>query len=119
MPLLGGDPGILGVVVDRPESASVHLAFRLGDSNLFKLAAFPQLLRRAFARSFGAEARPQLVGEPLLDAAESDLAGALASGDLRAAAPDRDLPVFATPATRLALPLLVLALVLLAVRAYV
>lgn len=117
--LLRGDSGVLGVVVDGPDSSSVHLAFRLGESNLFKLAAFPQFVRRAFARSFGAEARPRLVGDPLLDAGESDLSGAAGGVPGVAAQADRPLPVFATPATRLALVLLVLALLFLAVRAYV
>ena len=50
----------LGVLVDGGTTASMHLAFRLQDSNLPLLAAFPQLLRRAFVRSYG-KPRPGIV----------------------------------------------------------
>lgn len=117
--LLGGDAGVLGLVLDGKDSSSVHLAFRLGESNFFKLAAFPQFVRRAFARSYGSRAESRLFGEPLLDTAESDLSGGSSGGTNPIRQTDRPLPVFATPATRLALPLLVLAVLFLAVRAYV
>ncbi|MCR9243978.1 MAG: hypothetical protein NXI31_03030 [bacterium] len=70
-------------------SASVHFAFRLADSNLPLLAAFPQLLRRLFVRSYGAAARIRVDSTPP-PAGEQDLW-------LRATAPDRPLPEFGTP----------------------
>lgn len=43
----------LGVLVQGRGTASMHFAFRLQDANLPLLAAFPQLLRRGFVRSYG------------------------------------------------------------------
>lgn len=86
----GGERVPLAVVAGGgTETASVHFAFRLQDGNLPLLAAFPQLLRRAFVQSHGAAARAQpLTAEP--PAGEQDLWR-------RRAAEDRPLPEFGTP----------------------
>ena len=117
--LMDGDSGPLGLVVGGGDAKSVHLAFRLGESNFYKLAAFPQFVRRAFARSFGAEASWRRVGASLLDAGESNLRGPSGAPLGASRREDRPLPGFATPSSRLALPLLVLALLFVALRAYV
>ncbi len=109
--LLRGAQQDLIVVAETAETASVHAAFRLGDSNFALLAAFPQFLRRCYVRAYGRKAQAQVAEGSLLDAAESDLAG-----DERPAA--RPLPEFQVPATPLAVPLLLLALLLLAIRVY-
>ena len=100
------------VVAETAETASVHAAFRLQDSNFALLAAFPQFLRRCYVRAYGRQVKARIAPDNLLDAAESDLSG----GDRPEARP---LPVFETPATPLAVPLLLLALLLLAIRIYV
>jgi hypothetical protein len=101
----------LGVIAGDDRLASLHLAFRLGDSNLPLLAAFPQLLRRAFVRSYGATAQ-------LVAATSPPPAGEL---DLRApaAAADRPLPEFATPAVDLAPWAVLVGICALALRALV
>ena len=111
--LIEGVDGPLALLIPGEEFASVHLAFELGNSNFFKLAAFPQFVRRSFARAYGRKAVPVLVEGALLDPVESRLSreGALAA--------DRPLPQFAVLSTALAVPLLVLALLFLAIRAYV
>jgi hypothetical protein len=101
----------LGVVAGTDQLASVHLAFRLGDSNLPLLAAFPQLLRRAFVRCYGAGARlVERTAPP--PPAELDLLAP-------ASAADRPLPPFATAAEDLAPWCLLAALLALALRAFV
>jgi len=84
----------LAVVCGDDQTASVHFAFRLQDSNLPLLPAFPQLLRRAFVRSHGAAASLGAV-TPAPPTGEQDL-------QHRAAAPDRPLPPFGTPDRSLA-----------------
>lgn len=99
----------LAVIAGDAECASVHFAFRLQDSNLPLLAAFPQLLRRAFVRCYGAGAALSVRSEP---PAPGEL-------DLRTATvgQDRLLPPFAGADTALA-PWCVLAgLLALAMRA--
>lgn len=108
-----GDHGPLLVVDEGEDRAAVHAAFRLTDSNLPLLAAFPQLLRRAFARSYGRKARPVVSDEALLDAAESDLRVA------HGATSSRPLPEPASPDVSLVVPLLVLAMAAVALRVYV
>jgi len=110
--LLRGAQQDLIVVAETAESASVHAAFRLVDSNFALLAAFPQFLRRCYVRAYGRQAEARVAEDSLLDANESDLSAA----DRPVVRP---LPVFRTPATPLAVPLLLLALLLLAVRIYV
>ncbi|MHC4079172.1 MAG: hypothetical protein ACYST0_12115, partial [Planctomycetota bacterium] len=110
--LLRGAQQDLIVVAETAETASVHAAFRLADSNFALLAAFPQFLRRCYVRAYGQKAQARVAADSLLDAAESDLA----SGERPAARP---LPGFHMPATPLAVPLLLLALLLLVFRVYV
>ncbi|MBL8754808.1 MAG: hypothetical protein JNK15_16000, partial [Planctomycetes bacterium] len=78
----------LAVLCLGPECASVHFAFRLQDSNLPLLPAFPQLLRRAFVRAHGAKAAAVVRTVPA-PAQEADLESA-------ATGVDRPLPPFAT-----------------------
>jgi hypothetical protein len=112
--LIQGSEGPLGVAIpSRAGACTVHLGFRLGESNLFKLAAFPQLVRRALARAYGPAGAPVIGAGAMLDAVESDLRGSPGP------AVDRPLPEFDVPPQRLAVPLLVFALLLLAIRAYV
>ncbi|HEX5050203.1 MAG TPA: BatA domain-containing protein [Planctomycetota bacterium] len=101
----------LAVVVGDERQASVHFAFRLQDSNLPLLAAFPQLLRRAFVRAYGAAARlePQVGPVP---AGEQDLLD-------HAVAADRALPRFGAPDQDLAVWCVLAGLVALAMRAFV
>ncbi|HEB53622.1 MAG TPA: hypothetical protein ENI87_10260 [bacterium] len=111
----GGERVPLGVVVDGGEDrASVHFAFRLADANLGLLAAFPQLLRRAFVRCYGKAGAI---------AATSPGGGAVAAGetDLRTAAraPDRPLPPFAVAERPLGRWFVALGLLALALRACV
>lgn len=91
--------------------ASVHFAFRLRDGNLPLLAAFPQLLRRAFVQSYGAAAAavgPRRAPPP----GEVDLGRG-------ATAADRPLPTFATPDQDLAAWFVLLGLGALALRTLV
>lgn len=110
--LLRGVQQDLIVVTETADAASVHAAFRLRDSNFALLAAFPQFLRRCYVRAYGRKAQAQVDADNLLDAAESDLL----HGDRPAARP---LPVFQVPALPLAVPLLLLALLVLVIRIYV
>lgn len=102
-------PVPLAVVCGDGSRASMHFAFRLADSNLPLLAAFPQLLRRAFVRCHG-------LAEPLRwnavpPAGEQDLRA-------RATAEDRPLPKFATGDTDLVVFCLVAGLLALACRSW-
>ncbi|MBL8729682.1 MAG: hypothetical protein JNM25_14730 [Planctomycetes bacterium] len=107
----GGVRTPLAVVVDGGDTASVHFAFRLQDGNLPLLAAFPQLLRRAFVRCHGTAAAITVM-TPTTATGEQDLQSA-------ASAEDRPLPGFPTPDRELAAPCLLLGLLALALRAFV
>ncbi len=111
-PFLWADDGAgrepLAVVAGRGDVASVHFAFRLQDSNLPLLAAFPQLLRRAFVHCHGAGVAPRVLGAAPA-AGEQELHDA-ASGD------DRPLPPFAEPDHDVTAWCLLAALLLLALR---
>ena len=107
--LIEGDGGPLCVLNRR----GVHFAFRLADSNLGLLAAFPQLLRRCLIHAYGAGARARVVGLPLLDARESALEPV--ASDLR----EQPLPMFGHPGFRIGPVLLGLAALALAVRLYI
>lgn len=100
----------LAVVVSDQDRCSLHFAFRLADSNLPLLPAFPQLLRRAFVRAYGSAASAAEVRAPL----------AVGEQDLRAVAtaPDRPLPAFGEPRESWRGLCLWLAVALLAVRAW-
>lgn len=113
-PLIVGEHGALGVLTKTSAGASVHTAFRLSDSNLALLAAFPQLVRRSFAASYGAMAKPRLAPTNLLSAAESDLRASWHGEP----PPDRPLPAFGADGDSLAVPLLLLALAALVLRVY-
>ena len=101
----------LAVVVGAGDVASVHFAFRLQDSNLPLLPAFPQLLRRAFVRSYGAGAAPVVQSRPVAAGEQNLLAAARAS--------DRALPTFGGEARDLSPWFLVVGLCALALRAFV
>lgn len=107
----GADRVPLGVVVDGDERASVHFGFRLADSNLPLLAAFPQLLRRAFLRCHGGGANLRVL-DPAPAAGEQDLRQP-------ATAPDRPLPTFAVPDLDLSPVGLLLVALALACRSWV
>lgn len=62
----------LAVLAQGEGVASLHFAFRLRDANLPLLAAFPQLLRRGFVRSYGRAVRLR-VEAPSLPEEELDL----------------------------------------------
>lgn len=109
--LIMGDRGPLMVVVDGAARATIHTAFRMSDSNIGLLPAFPQLLRRSLSRAYGDPARPRAL-PMLLSAAESDLRGE------ETRPRDRALPVFGHSGTSLSVPLLVLALLALGIRVY-
>ncbi|HEX6810918.1 MAG TPA: VWA domain-containing protein [Planctomycetota bacterium] len=100
----------LAVVAGDENLASVHFGFRLQDSNLPLLPAFPQLLRRAFVRSYGAAAKLQ-VRSPAVAAGEQDL-------EARVAGADRPLPPFGTPDREMGAWSLLLGLVALALRGF-
>ncbi|MBL8738409.1 MAG: hypothetical protein JNL12_18405 [Planctomycetes bacterium] len=102
-------PVPLAVVCGDGACASVHFAFRLADSNLPLLAAFPQLLRRAFVRSHGLTEPSRWRAAP--PPGEQDLLGA-------ATAEDRPLPKFATGDTDLVGYCLWVGLLALAVRGW-
>jgi hypothetical protein len=106
-----GRPEPLAVVAGTGDVASVHFAFRLADSNLPLLAAFPQLLRRAFVRCHGRGAAPVVVTTP-------PEPGEL---DLRQAAPasERPLPPFAPAPVDLSVACLLVGLLALACRCWV
>ncbi|MFO1077765.1 MAG: DUF58 domain-containing protein [Planctomycetota bacterium] len=99
----------LAVLCRGADSASVHFAFRLHDGNLPLLAAFPQLLRRAFVASYGAAAQLGARTEPP-PPAEQDLA----HPRLAAARP---LPPFGRPPVPLATALMVAGCLILVARA--
>ena len=103
----GGGRQPLAVLVEGPRAASLHFAFRIQDSNLGLLPAFPQLLRRAFQRGYGEDRRVDVRSEPVVSS-EADLRGL--------AAIRRSLPLFAAPARELAGWCALLALGLLALR---
>jgi hypothetical protein len=99
------------VVAGTGGMASVHFAFRLQDGNLPLLTAFPQLLRRAFVRSYGEGAAPRVRSEQP-SAGERDLRVAAVGDDVA-------LPPFATPERDLAPWCVLLALAAVALRAFV
>ncbi|MDA0934124.1 MAG: BatA domain-containing protein [Planctomycetota bacterium] len=105
--LISSDAGPLAVARDGPGGRSLHLAFRLGESNLPYLAALPQLLRRALTWTAAVETRAVEVFRG--DAAEARLIRAGGAGN-------RDLPVLATPDRSLVGVLLLMALGFLAAR---
>ena len=111
--LIQGERGALMVLVEGEERATIHTAFRMSDSNIGLLPAFPQLLRRSLSRAYGQPALPRPVLPRLLSLLESDLRG----GEVRPG--DRPLRAFGRPGRSLAVPLLILALLCLAVRVYV
>ncbi len=107
----GGERVPLAVVVGDERSASVHFAFRLGDSNLPLLPAFPQILRRAFVRAYGSGAA-LAVRSPAAAAGEQDLQSPLPAAE-------RALPPFGAPQRSLARAFVLAGLVLLALRVFV
>ena len=111
-PLILGERGPLMVLVEGVDRATIHTAFRMSDSNIGLLSAFPQLLRRSLSRAYGQPARPRALAPRLLSPAESDLRG----GGLRPR--DRPLPTFGRPGTSLVVLLLLLALLAMALRVY-
>lgn len=107
----GGEKVPLAVVAGGPELASVHFAFRLQDSNLPLLPAFPQLLRRAFVRTYGAGAAlKSLTDAP--PAGEQDLLA-------RAVGTERPIPPLGTDDQSLGPWLLLAGLLCLSLRAFV
>ena len=67
-----GVPEPLLVLARGERAASLHFAFRLADSNLALLPAFPQLLRRALLAAYGSVALPPVALQP---EGESELRG--------------------------------------------
>ncbi len=106
----GGESVPLAVVVGGAERCSLHFAFRLADSNLPLLPAFPQLLRRAFVRAYGTGAAATASRGPL-PVGEQDLRQV-------ATAAARPLPPFGMPRQSWRGPCLLLALALLALRVW-
>lgn len=100
----------LAVAVRGRAATSVHFAFRLADSNLALLPAFPQILRRALLAAQG-EGVGLRASDPV-PTAESDLSAL-------PGAQQRPLPPLRTPGRALAAWFLLAALGLLAVRAWV
>jgi hypothetical protein len=98
----------LAVLVQGPRAASLHFAFRLQDSTLPLLAAFPQLLRRALLRGHGDQRVRVLTPAPSLH--EADLERLPPPSAL-------PLPAFAEPGQDLAPWCLLVAALLLAARA--
>ena len=113
-PLITAEHGPLMVVDEGEIWTSVHFAFRLGDSNLPLLPAFPQLLRRSFARSFRDLARATPSPANLLSPEESDLRRRATEEAYR----ERPLPALGEAGTSLVVPLLLLALGAAALRVY-
>jgi hypothetical protein len=109
--LIAAEHGPLAVATPEGTQRRVHFSFRLADSNLPRLAAFPQLVRRAFAHAWGGGQQTRVLGGNPLDAAESTLQ---AAGSRVA----RPLPRFAEPGAELAVAFLIGALLLLALRVY-
>jgi hypothetical protein len=112
VPLIAGREGPWLVALDREGRRSVHAAFRLDESNLPLLPAFPQLLRRAFAWCYGAGARTGFDPASLPGRRESVLVRSL---DVAA---ERPLPPFGSDGFALTVPLLALAFLLLGARLY-
>jgi hypothetical protein len=112
VPLIAGPNGPWLVAVDRDGQRAVHAAFRLDDSNLPLLPAFPQLLRRAFAWCYGAGAIAAVDPASLPGVAESEL-----HRDVDAPT-ERPLAPFGGDGVALTIPLLALAFALLAGRLY-
>ena len=100
----------LAVAVRGRAATSVHFAFRLADSNLALLPAFPQVLRRAMLAAHGEGERIRAT-DPV-PVAESDLSAL-------PGAQERPLPSLRTPGRALAAWFLLAALGLLAFRAWV
>lgn len=100
----------LAVAVRGRTATSVHFAFRLADSNLALLPAFPQILRRAMLTAHGEAARIRST-DPVPDG-ESDLTRL-------PGAQERPLPPLRTPGRALAAWFLLGALALLTLRAWV
>lgn len=107
---VGPDGATEPLLVQSPDArgGALHFAFRLQDSNLALLPAFPQLLRRALLPAYGKVA---LQPAPLVPVGESDL---------RALPPPQDgaLPAFAADGNSLAPWCLLLGLACLALRAW-
>lgn len=103
-----GTTAPLAVVCTGANGSAVHFAFRLQDSNLALLPAFPQLLLRAYERSQPGSRAIAFVQQP----------SPLAEADLRHhdATLDRPLPKFPESARDLSPWCLCIALALLAVR---
>jgi hypothetical protein len=99
------------VIAAAASGRAVHCAFRLADSNLWLLPAFPQLLRRCYAVAHSEVAKVRYGADNLVDAAESDLRAAPAGGD-------RPLPVFGAPAVDLTVWFAMAALFLLLARVW-
>jgi hypothetical protein len=112
--LLEGENGPLAVAAP---GRGLHFAFRLADSNLPLLPAFPQLLRRGFALAYGSAAQARIVGRPLLDRDETLLGGdasAQPAPTMPGTIPGAD--AFGAPGWSLAVPALLVAALALAVR---
>ena len=105
-----GEREPLAVLVQGDGMASLHFAFRLQDANLPLLAAFPQLLRRGFVRSYDAAASLQVDGRPPPEG-ERDLRYAQA-------ATSRPLAAFGAPPRSLARWFVAAGLLALALRAF-
>ncbi|MCA8943762.1 MAG: hypothetical protein KDB80_14460, partial [Planctomycetes bacterium] len=107
--LISGEDGPLAVVVDRGAGArTLCTAFRLEDSNLGLLAAFPQILGRAYRSAWGASYEPRQLPGNILSSGESIVRAAPLD--------DRALPAFGGEDRRLVVPLVLLALFALALR---
>ncbi|MGE3174505.1 MAG: hypothetical protein AB7O97_17880 [Planctomycetota bacterium] len=106
-----GSEAPLAVLVEGAGTASVHFAFRLQDSNLGLLPAFPQLLQRVFRRTQPDAGAPRATAAPFVRA----------EADLRRieAAAERPLPPLAGEGDDLSAWFACVALVLLALRAAV
>jgi hypothetical protein len=115
-PLLLGDvpgqaPEPLAVLRTAGSGAALHFAFRLQDSNLGLLPAFPQLMRRGFVAAHGVAAALRLsTPEPSLREADLRGTGTVAS---------RPLPGFGAQGGDLAPWFVVAALLCLLLRAYI
>ena len=104
-----GSSAPLCVLEDGARGRAVHFAFRLQDSNLGLLAAFPQILLRCFERT-QLQGRSLAVRSEVTDPAESDLTKLSGGAAVQAA------PVWSTPPQDLAAWFAIAALLLLALR---